>query len=454
MTTAFVPHSIYRREASTGNAASTCPSSTTDGAAKSQSAGDDIDQIKPAADNTQQTVAVKATVLRPAGFKPQFDLGYSGSSRSESVKPRRIMSRTGSESEGSQGATGGGLDSEVDPLLTAGDGESRSSKESEPELRAMASGVEYRPRSDAFHSQSERLQENREEQDIAVFELQAPIKGFEVMEARAKFTVYKIHVQRGPEESWFVFRRYTDFVRINRQLSKLFPGFRLALPPKRWFRDNYDVNFLEDRMLGLQAFINNILGHREMSQSAPVREFFCMDDPPGPHDSLEESRTMCENIQDELYNLHKDVQERDVEIDLLHDELDICRSKIETLEKELRREREKNRRRTVSPTSMRESMLSLAECDRNSCTEVDQEECDTKATKDNSRFPTPAELGDIPELEKKLESVTMSLVPNDTDKKIQDTEHTAGVSYHSQTKRKPLKSEDTGSLVKHEVLFS
>ncbi|RMC15225.1 hypothetical protein DUI87_07409 [Hirundo rustica rustica] len=41
------------------------------------------------------------------------------------------------------------------------------------------------------------------------------ILGYEVMEERAKFTVYKILVKRSPEESWVVFRRYTDFSRLN-----------------------------------------------------------------------------------------------------------------------------------------------------------------------------------------------------------------------------------------------
>ena len=49
------------------------------------------------------------------------------------------------------------------------------------------------------------------------------------------------------------------------QLEEMFPHFRLALPPKKWFGDNYDPDFLEDRVLGLQAFINNIIGHRDVS---------------------------------------------------------------------------------------------------------------------------------------------------------------------------------------------
>ncbi|XP_014677956.1 PREDICTED: sorting nexin-16-like [Priapulus caudatus] len=52
-------------------------------------------------------------------------------------------------------------------------------------------------------------------------ELTVPIVGYEVMEQRARFTVYKVHVQRGPHDSWFIFRRYTDFVRLNRKVSMI-----------------------------------------------------------------------------------------------------------------------------------------------------------------------------------------------------------------------------------------
>ncbi|KFQ88062.1 Sorting nexin-16, partial [Phoenicopterus ruber ruber] len=116
------------------------------------------------------------------------------------------------------------------------------------------------------------------------------ILGYEVMEERAKFTVYKILVRRSPEESWVVFRRYTDFSRLNDKLKDMFPGFRLALPPKRWFKDNYNPDFLEDRQLGLQAFLQNLVAHKDIANCLAVREFLCLDDPPGPFDSLEESR--------------------------------------------------------------------------------------------------------------------------------------------------------------------
>ncbi|XP_072051975.1 sorting nexin-16-like [Amphiura filiformis] len=134
------------------------------------------------------------------------------------------------------------------------------------------------------------------------------------MEQRAKFTVFRIQVQFSEVDSWFIFRRYTDFVRLNDRLRLIYPSFRLALPPKRWFGSNFDPNFLEDRQLGLQAFLNNITGHKEIVQSDPVREFFCLDDPPGAHDSLEESRALCESLEETVYNLRKDLATRDTQL--------------------------------------------------------------------------------------------------------------------------------------------
>lgn len=104
------------------------------------------------------------------------------------------------------------------------------------------------------------------------------------------------------------------------QLKELFPIFGLALPPKRWFKDNYDEEFLEERQIGLQTFLQSLTLHKDIisrcvwwrlevwllqrSSSAlfdlefliyllpseAVRHFLCLVDPPSPFDSLEESR--------------------------------------------------------------------------------------------------------------------------------------------------------------------
>lgn len=104
------------------------------------------------------------------------------------------------------------------------------------------------------------------------------------------------------------------------QLKELFPNFSPALPPKRWFKDNYDEEFLEERQIGLQTFLQNLTSHKDVISrcvswwykvwllqrwratlfdlefwislllSEAVRRFLCLIDPPSPFDSLEESR--------------------------------------------------------------------------------------------------------------------------------------------------------------------
>ncbi|CAI5673844.1 sorting nexin-16 isoform X1 [Oreochromis niloticus] len=161
------------------------------------------------------------------------------------------------------------------------------------------------------------------------------VLGYEVMEERAKFTVYKILVRKTLDESWVVFRRYTDFSRLNDKLKEMFPGFRLSLPPKRWFKDNYDSNFLEDRQLGLQAFLQNLVAHKDIANCLQVREFLCLDDPPGPFDSLEESRAFCETLEESNYRLQKELLEKQKEIASLKRRLEEREQAILLLEKHI-----------------------------------------------------------------------------------------------------------------------
>ncbi|XP_072543091.1 sorting nexin-16-like isoform X1 [Salminus brasiliensis] len=161
----------------------------------------------------------------------------------------------------------------------------------------------------------------------------ATLVGYEVMEERAKFTVYKVLVRRAPDESWVIFRRYADFSRLNDKLKEMFPKFRLALPPKRWFKDNYDMNFLEERQLGLQAFLQNLVAHKDITNSDAVRGFLCLDDPPGPFDSLEESRAYCETLEETNHRLQRELLDKQREIESLRTILEDRQLQISRLEK-------------------------------------------------------------------------------------------------------------------------
>ncbi|KAM6171487.1 sorting nexin-16 isoform 3-T3 [Erethizon dorsatum] len=133
------------------------------------------------------------------------------------------------------------------------------------------------------------------------------ILGYEVMEERAKFT-----------------------------LKEMFPGFRLALPPKRWFKNNYNADFLEDRQLGLQAFLQNLVAHKDIANCLAVREFLCLDDPPGPFDSLEESRAFCETLEETNYHLQRELFEKQKEVESLKKLLSEKQLHIDSLENRIR----------------------------------------------------------------------------------------------------------------------
>ncbi|KAM4605741.1 sorting nexin-16-like [Polymixia lowei] len=159
--------------------------------------------------------------------------------------------------------------------------------------------------------------------------------GYEVMEERAKFTVYKILVAGRQGDSWVIFRRYADFSRLNDKLKELFPRFRLALPPKRWFKDNYDMEFLEERQIGLQTFLQNLIAHKDIINSEVVRHFLCLDDPPSPFDSLEESRAFCETLEETNHRLQRELLEKQKEIDHLKRTVEQRDTHITLLEKEV-----------------------------------------------------------------------------------------------------------------------
>ncbi|ROJ13805.1 Sorting nexin-16 [Anabarilius grahami] len=93
--------------------------------------------------------------------------------------------------------------------------------------------------------------------------IKVTLLGYKVMEEKTKFTVYKILVRRAPDESWHIFRRYTDFSRLQDKLREIFPVFKFVLPPKRWFK-NFNSEFLEERQLGLQDFLQHLVAQKDM----------------------------------------------------------------------------------------------------------------------------------------------------------------------------------------------
>lgn len=56
--------------------------------------------------------------------------------------------------------------------------------------------------------------------------IHVPVIGYEVMDERARFTVFKLRIENKEKvDSWLVFRRYTDFERLSAKVSDFIFGF-------------------------------------------------------------------------------------------------------------------------------------------------------------------------------------------------------------------------------------
>uniref|UniRef100_A0A182NJX2 PX domain-containing protein n=1 Tax=Anopheles dirus TaxID=7168 RepID=A0A182NJX2_9DIPT len=145
-----------------------------------------------------------------------------------------------------------------------------------------------------------------------------PIVGYEVMEERARFTIFKLRIENSISHTcWLVLRRYTDFVRLNNKLRTIFPHCNLVLPRKKWFGDNFSSGFIDNRIQGLQTFINTILGDVTMRTCQAVRDFFCLDEPPSYSESMEESRVIFEAQEETISQLKQQLQAKEDMVQVL-----------------------------------------------------------------------------------------------------------------------------------------
>lgn len=168
-------------------------------------------------------------------------------------------------------------------------------------------------------------------------DIQIPIVGYEVMEERARFTVYKLRIEsKSSGDCWYVFRRYTDFVRLHSKLRSEFPDVKLQLPRKRWFGDNFDPAFLSDRIKGLQGFVNAVLNHQELCGAQAVKDFFCLDEPPTYTESIEESRAIFEALEETIYHLRSQLREKETELTRMKFTLDIEMKKNSRIAQQVR----------------------------------------------------------------------------------------------------------------------
>uniref|UniRef100_H2Y5V0 Serum/glucocorticoid regulated kinase family member 3 n=1 Tax=Ciona savignyi TaxID=51511 RepID=H2Y5V0_CIOSA len=97
-------------------------------------------------------------------------------------------------------------------------------------------------------------------------------------ETKKRYTVYKVQVNIG-QDTWFVFRRYTEFDKLYNSLKKQFPHIVWKLPSKRIFGNNFDPQFIRQRRDGLNDFINTIVSNLDVLQFPDSRAFLALDNP-------------------------------------------------------------------------------------------------------------------------------------------------------------------------------
>lgn len=163
-------------------------------------------------------------------------------------------------------------------------------------------------------------------------QIKIPIVGYEVMEERSRFTIFKLRIENYERNNfWMILRRFTDFTRLHAKLKALYPNVNLTLPKKKWFGNNFSSNFLDNRISGLQLFINTIMSNAELKKCSAVREFFCLDDPPTYSESMEESKAIFEAQEETIAHMKLQLQAKDELIANLSHELHIQKQQNEYL---------------------------------------------------------------------------------------------------------------------------
>ncbi|CAI9714841.1 domain-containing kinase isoform X1 [Octopus vulgaris] len=83
---------------------------------------------------------------------------------------------------------------------------------------------------------------------------------------------YIVRVQRGAvvENNWTIKKRYSDFVALDAELHM--SNIELAIPPKKMF-GNMEREFVAERQLGLQQYLNSILEYPLLASSLIVKRF-------------------------------------------------------------------------------------------------------------------------------------------------------------------------------------
>ncbi|XP_055007265.1 sorting nexin-16-like [Boleophthalmus pectinirostris] len=161
------------------------------------------------------------------------------------------------------------------------------------------------------------------------------VLGYKILEKRSKFTVYKILV-RDSKESWIIFRRYTDFCKLNNKLKELFPSILLPFPPKCRFKNTFGGDFLKTRQIQLQLFLEKLALHKDMYNCDIVRHFLHLVNSPDLFESLDESRAFCESLEEINHRLQRALSDKQREVDVLKETLEKRQNHLEHLMKKIK----------------------------------------------------------------------------------------------------------------------
>ncbi|KAI5055829.1 hypothetical protein GOP47_0029350 [Adiantum capillus-veneris] len=71
-----------------------------------------------------------------------------------------------------------------------------------------------------------------------------------------------------------ILRRFSQFIKLNESLKRMFPKKKLPIPPKKSFRQiNHNKNHLQQRRLALSEWMVKLLADLDVSRSPPIASF-------------------------------------------------------------------------------------------------------------------------------------------------------------------------------------
>eukprot|EP00092_Neocalanus_flemingeri_P006599 GFUD01007117.1.p1 GENE.GFUD01007117.1~~GFUD01007117.1.p1 ORF type:complete len:320 (+),score=85.31 GFUD01007117.1:80-1039(+) len=144
----------------------------------------------------------------------------------------------------------------------------------------------------------------------------ATIMGYEIRTKNKEiFTVYKIQVSHPSllPGSWFIHRRYSDFLQLRAILMKENKSIadQLHFPPKRWVGSNLDPIFLGRRLAGLQVFLASALEINDLKKSPALLSFLCLDSPPVGRNGLETNMAVFDTLKEVIKDLREQLMRRE-----------------------------------------------------------------------------------------------------------------------------------------------